>query len=164
MSDNGLSVKPRSTLLAAIGKGETARPSEPAHGGGDGGGPDDPERTDPLPRPGTPYLAHARRASKPQMTLFFVAKDYLPDGYAYANLERAWLAEPSKEGSGPVLMLRFAGSVVTEVMIEGRHLHTLCNAIGMHLMPWVWEHPSPRDFSDDSATVIRKITPKIITS
>jgi hypothetical protein len=157
MSDN-LAVKPRSTLLTAISRGESARPPEPAHGGGDGGGPDDPERSDPLPRPGTPYMAHARRTAKPQMTLFFVGKGYLPDGFSYANLERVWLEESEQQGSGPVLVARFAGSVVTEVTIEGRHMHTLCNAIGMHLMPWVWEHPSPRDFTDDNATVVRKIT------
>jgi hypothetical protein len=162
-SDN-VQVKPRSTIIEQLTRAKTASESESANDGENAAGPDGPERSDPLPRPGSPYLAHARRTAKPQMTLFFVGKDYLPDGYSYANLERVWLAASEKEGSGPVLKARFYGSVVTEVTIEGRHLHTLCNAIGMHLMPWVWEHPSPRDFDDENETVIRKITPNIITS
>lgn len=163
--------KPRSTILDQLAREKSARESEPASapgtgngGGGDDGGLDGPERTDPLPRPGMPYVAHARRVSKPQMTLSFVGKDYLPDGYAYANMERVWMEQPEKEGSKPVLKARFYGSVVTEVTIEGRHLHTLYDAIAMHLMPWVWEHPSPRDFADENETVIRKITPKLIQS
>ena len=64
-----------------------------------------------------------------------------------------WHAD--EPGKGPVLVLRFTDA---EVRIEGRKLHSLCHLIGMHLMPWVWEHPAPRDFTDDAATLIRKIT------
>lgn len=157
MDDSRVSARPRSSLLDTITR-KAAPAAEAVSEPPESGGPDSTERSDPLPRPGMPYLAHARRASKPQMTLFFVGKDYLPDGYSYANLERVWLAASEKEGGGPVLKARFAGSVVTEVTIEGRHLHTLCNAIGQHLMPWVWELPSPHDFDDESETVIRKIS------
>jgi hypothetical protein len=155
-TNDSVRVRPGSSILDGLGKAKTAREPEPFEDDEKDAGPNGPERSDPLPRPGQPYQAHARRAAKPQMTLFFVGKDYLPDGYSYANLERVWLADAKKEGSGPVLMLRFYGSVVTEAMIEGRHLESLCNAIGMHLMPWVWEHPSPKDFTDENETVIRK--------
>jgi hypothetical protein len=152
MSDSGVRVRPRSTILDEIDKLAAARGPEPGNDDGDG-----PERSDPLPRPGDAYMAHARRTAKPQMTLFFVQRNYLPDGFAYANLERVRLVDSEKQGSGPVLVARFSGSVVTEVVIEGRHLHPLCNAIGMHLMPWIFEHPSPRDFTEEKATLIRSI-------
>ena len=121
-----------------------------------------PERADPLPRPGDAYLAHARHANQPQLTLFLVGKNYLPDGFAYANLERVRLVESDKPGIGPVLVARFSGSVVAEVMIEGRHLHSLCNSIGLHLLPWVWEHPSPKDFADADAPLIKRITVRVV--
>jgi hypothetical protein len=155
MSDSGVRMKPKSTILDEIDKVAATRRTETDS---DQGGSEAPERADPLPRPGDAYRAHARRAAKPQMTLFFVGKDYLPDGYSYANLERVWLEDAKTPGSGPVLKARFYGSVVVEVAAEGRHMHSLCNAIGMHLMPWIWEHPSPKDFAGDNETVIRKFT------
>jgi hypothetical protein len=154
MSDSTARVKPRSTLLEDMARATTARSPETSPDDGDDG----PERSDPLPRPGDPYRAHARRAAKPQMMLFFVQKDYLPNGYSYANLERVRLEASEKSGTGPVLVVRFFGSVVTEAVIEGWHLNSLCNAIGMHLMPWIWEHPSPRGFAGDQETIIRSIT------
>jgi hypothetical protein len=156
-TNDSVRTKPRSTILADLGKAKTARgPADDAETETDAA--NAPERADPLPRPGDAYLAHARRAAKPQMTLFFVGKDYLPDGYSYANLERVWLEDAVTPGGVPVLKARFYGSVVVEVAMEGRHLHSLCNAIGHHLMPWVWEHPKPKDFTEEAETVIRKIS------
>jgi hypothetical protein len=43
-------------------------------------------------------------------------------------------------------------------MIEGRHLHSLYHWIGLHLVPWLCEHPSPADFADDKAMLIKRIT------
>jgi len=144
----------KSTLLPNLGAKTAAAPllvaeNEPAAMS---------DRGDPLPRPGDAYQAHARHANQPQMTLFLVGKDYLPDGFAYANLERVRLVDSAKPGTGPMLVARFSGSVVTEVVIEGRHLNSLCNSIGLHLLPWVWEHPSPKDFSDGDAPLVKTIT------
>jgi hypothetical protein len=155
MSDSSVRMQPRSSVLEELSKVAAARGPE---GASDAGEFDAPERSDPLPRPGDAYMAHARRAAKPQMTLFFVSRDYLPDGFSYANLERVRLVASEKPGSGPVLLVRFSGSVVTEAVIEGRNLYPLCNAIGLHLMPWVWVHPSPKDFAGEDAAVIRSIT------
>ncbi len=57
-----------------------------------------------------------------------------------------------------MLVIRFNGSVVTDVMIEGRHLQSLYNWIGLHLVAWVWEHPRHAEFADEAATVINKIS------
>ena len=117
-----------------------------------------PERADPLPRPGDAYKACGRTANRPQLTLFLVGKDYLPDGFSYANLERVRLVASEKSGCGPSLVLRLSGSVVTEAVIEGRHLGSLANGLGLHVVPWLWEHPSPNDFGDEREPLIRKIT------
>ena len=71
------------------------------------------------------------------------------------TLSRVRLVPGEKPGSGPVLILRFGD---TEVTLEGRHLHSLYNWIGLHRVPWVWEHPSPAEFADEKATLISRIT------
>jgi len=92
------------------------------------------------------------------MMIHFVLRDLSYEGFAYADCERIRLVPGEKPGSGPVLIMRFNGSVVTEVLIEGRHLHSMYHGIGLHLVPWLWEHPSPADFADDKATLIKQIT------
>ena len=90
--------------------------------------------------------------------LHFVLKDYSYEGFAYADCERVRFAPADKPGGGDVLTIRFNGSVVTEAVIEGRHLHSLYHWIGLHRLPWVWEHPSPARFTDANAAVISRIT------
>lgn len=116
------------------------------------------ERTDPLPRPGEPYRMHARHGNKPELTLHFVLKDFAYEGFSYADCERVRLVPGDKPGSGPVLLLRFNGSVVTDVRIEGRHLHSLYHWIGLHQVAWVWEYPGKAEFADEAEPIIRKIT------
>jgi hypothetical protein len=108
--------------------------------------------------PGIAYKASGRTGNKPDLTIHFVLKDYSYEGFSYADFERVRLVPGKNPGSGPVLIVRFSGSVVTEVTIEGRHLHPLYHSLGLHRLPWVWEHPSPADFADKDATVISKIT------
>ena len=117
-----------------------------------------PEQTDPLPRPGSAYKPHGRPANKAQATLYFVTKGHVFEGFSYAYLERIRLLPSTTPGGSLVLVVRFAGSVVTEVTIEGRNLHALCNLIGLHLLPWVWEMPGRADRQDDAAVVVSKIT------
>lgn len=116
------------------------------------------DKVDPLPRPGDAYRAAGRHGNKPDLTIHFVTKSYAYEGFSYADLERVRLVPGDKPGVGPVLVLRFNGSVVTEVRIEGRHPHSLYHWIGLHKLPWIWEHPSPADFTDEKATVISRIT------
>lgn len=114
-----------------------------------------PEKPDPLPRPGDAYRVHGRHGNKPELTLHFVTRDYGYEGFSYADLRRVRLLTSSKPGTGPVMVLRFGD---TEVRLEGRHLHALYNSIGLHRVPWVWEHPSAADFPDDKATLVSRVT------
>jgi hypothetical protein len=116
------------------------------------------DRADPLPRADDPYRAYGRAGNKPLTTLFLLPKGQLPDGFAYANLERVTMRAADSPGGSPLLVLRFAGSVVSEVRIAGRQLANLCNLIGQHRVPWVRQLPNGRDFSDDAETVITAIT------
>jgi hypothetical protein len=116
------------------------------------------EHSDPLPLPGESYRGHARRSDGPEPMIHFVLKDFSYEGFSYADCERVRLVRPEKPGGGPILIVRFSGSVITEALIEGRNLHSLYHAIGLHQMPWIWEHPAPADFTNDKATLIRRIT------
>lgn len=142
-----------SSIRASMEQGQAAgQAAKPEHDG------QAVERSDPLPRPGEPYRMHARHGNKPEMTLHFVLKDFSYEGFSYADIERVRLVPGDKPGSGPVLIVRFSGSEVTEVRIEGRHLHSLYHWIGLHGVSWLWEHPGPADFMDEALPVIKKIT------
>ncbi len=114
-----------------------------------------PDKLDPLPRPGDAYKVHGRHGNKPDVTIHFVTKDYSYEGFSYADLGRLRLVAKETPGTAPVLILRFND---TEVTLEGRHLPSLYNWIGLHRVPWIWEHPSPAQFTDENAMVISRIT------
>lgn len=116
------------------------------------------DKVDPLPKPGDPYKVAGRHGNKPDLTIHFVTKNFTYEGFSYADFERVRLLPAEKPGGGPVLIVRFNGSVVTEVKIEGRHLHSLYHWIGLHRLPWVWEHPSPANFTDEKSAVVSRIT------
>ena len=149
----------RSQIQGAIDT--VPKPETPAEVVPDAALPDS-DKVDPLPRPGDRYKAAGRHGNKPDLTIHFVMKDYSYEGFSYADLERVRLVPSEKPGGSPVLVLRFNGSVITEVKIEGRHLHGLYHWIGLHRLPWVWEHPSPADFADRDGTLISRITPREI--
>lgn len=155
-------VRPRSFSPSSIRSQlqKTAEPAASAETPGQEGMVSD--KTDPLPRPGDDYKANARHGNKPEMTLHFVTRDFSYEGFSYADIERVRLVPGDKPGSGPKLIVRFNGSVVTEVTIEGRHLHSLYHWIGLHLVPWVWEHPAPAEFTDDKAAIIRKFSIDVV--
>jgi hypothetical protein len=152
MGDSVLWAKPKSTILddikeAAARGQQTEKEAQPP--------PEAPaEQPDPLPRPGWPYKAHSRHMTRPEMMLFLVGPDYLPDGFAYADLRRCRMVAAANAGKGPDLLLTFTDA---EVRIEGRGIDELCYTLGRHLLPWVWQHPSPGDFKQE-AMLIRKIT------
>jgi hypothetical protein len=120
-----------------------------------------PKKSDPLPRPGDKYRAHARflnRLDIDQRLIHFVDKECWCEGYAYSDLRRVrWLA-PATEGSGPVIELRFVESVITDVRIEGQNLEDVHHWISEGTMPWVWERPAGFKTRDDNAVVITRIT------
>jgi hypothetical protein len=136
---------------------ETLPPEEPRNAGESDEAPVAPEELAPLPTAATPYKAHSRLANKPLATLFFLPEGQLPDGFSYAILERVRMGEPRTPGGSPDLLLRFNGSAVTEVRVEGRNLLELCELIGRHLIHWVREHPGGRD-AGDGRVFVRRIT------
>ena len=160
MADNmarSRSVSP-SGIRAMLDKGQTAA--------NDVEKPDDDgpliEKADPLPRPGDSYRVHSRHGNKPEMTLHFISKDFAYEGFSYGDFERVRLVPGDKPGSGPVLILRFNGSEITDVRIEGRHLHSLYHWTGLHQVSWIWEHPGTAEFADDATPIIKKISFNIV--
>ena len=120
-----------------------------------------PKKSDPLPRPGDKYRAHARflnRLSADQRLIHFVLKDFTSEGFAYADLRRLRVLPAADPGQGPVLLLRFVEAEITDVRIEGRNLEDIHYWIGEGAMPWVWEQPDGFRLGDDKAAVITRIT------
>mgnify|MGYP000866038845 CR=1 FL=1 len=98
-----------------------------------------PRKTDLLPQSGDAYRAFGPHGQTPRRRLHFVTGDYGRKNFDYADLERLRLVR-----GGDVMTLWFGD---TEVTLEGRHLHSLYHSIGLHRLPWAWEHPSPADFA-----------------
>ena len=111
-----------------------------------------PLKTDLLPRPGDAYRACGHPSKEPERLIYFVTRDYDRKRFDYDDLERMSLVR-----SGDVMTLRFYGDVITEVVIEGRHLFSGYQWLGLHRLPWFWEHPSPAEFTDEKATLISRI-------
>jgi hypothetical protein len=119
-----------------------------------------PKKSDPLPRPGDQYRAHARflnRLHGDQRLIHFVDQHCWCEGFCYSDLRRVRWLPPASEGSGPLLELRFVESVVTDVRIEGRNLEDIHHWISEQVMPWVREQPAGFKTRDDKMVVITDI-------
>ena len=107
---------------------------------------------DPLPQPGSPYLAaYSRAANKPEIVLHVMLKDGFSKGYAWSNFDSVDTAPGDKPGSGPVLVIRFAGLVPTELRITGSNLGKLHACIGRQRIAWIREQPAKRGFDGVAA-------------
>jgi hypothetical protein len=113
-----------------------------------------PDHADPLPTAESTYKAAGRNMARPLETIFFVPKGWLPRGFAYANLEEVYLRESDDPGQGPLLVVRFAGSRVTEVVMSGRLVKQLLDGLGRRVCPWLWELPRDKDFKSEDAPCI----------
>ena len=146
-----LRTRPRSTLLPGPGSKAAVKPPEPetvADGRAETGPWED---YDPLPQAGSPYVAYARPGNKPEMVLHVMLKDGFSKGYAWSNFDSVDTAPGDKPGSGPVLVVRFAGLVPTELRISGSNLGKLHACIGRQRIAWIREQPSARGFDGVAA-------------
>jgi len=120
-----------------------------------------PKKSDPLPKPGDPYQAHARflnrLPSEPRL-IHFVMGDFTYEGFCYSDLRRLRWLPAAAPGQGPVLLLRFIEAVTTDVALEGRRIEDVHYWISEGVMSWVWEKPPGFEVKDDAATVITRIT------
>jgi hypothetical protein len=118
-----------------------------------------PDELGPLPKAEAAYVPHSRMSNRPLPTLYFLAKNQLPDGFSYSCLERVRMVDAEKPGESPHLLVLFNGHMPQEVRIEGRNLLKLCNDVGRHLVHWIRQHPTGHDSGDDKAVFIRRIHP-----
>ena len=152
MDDSLLRSRPKSTLPTLhVGKA-AAKPPEPEMMVNDVIEPGPWDDFDPLPQPGSPYVAHARPSNKPETVLHVILKDGFSRGYAWSNFDSVDTAPGDKPGSGPVLVVRFAGLTPTELRITGSNLGKLHACIGRQRIGWIRELPSKRGF--DAAPVL----------
>lgn len=92
-----------------------------------------------LPRAGDPYVAHSRQSNGPETTLYCIDHEGYFQGFAWSTFERIRLVRPETPGGGPVLVLRFSGSEVSEVAIEGGNLDNLRVFLGQCRVTWIRE-------------------------
>jgi hypothetical protein len=164
MADNLLGSRPKSTLLPGPGSKAAVKPPEPGVAAStvvEEGPWDD---YDPLPTPGSPYAAaYSRVSNKPELVLHVMLKDGFSKGYAWNNFDSVDMAPGDKPGSGPVLVVRFAGLAPTELRISCNDLGMLHACIGRQRISWIREQPSKRGFNGvaahgESKEVITSIT------
>lgn len=120
-----------------------------------------PKKSDPLPKPGDPYRACARflnRLNTEQRLIHFVDKDCWAEAFAYSNLRRVRWVQGDDPADGPVLVLRFIETAITDVYVEGRNVEDIHHWISESVMPWIWEQPKGFKTRNDSAVVVTRIT------
>lgn len=110
-----------------------------------------------LPQPGDPYKAHARPSQAVEPTLHVMTKEGYFRGFAWASYDSVDLLPPEAPGGGPVLVIRFAGLMPAEIVLDGRNLGVLHAYLGQNRIAWVRELPAERDFKEVGATVINRI-------
>ena len=153
--DNVTFMRPKSTLLTGTGKGPARPPEAEEYAGAGLPAVDD---LIPLPQPGDPYKAHARPDNKPLLTLTFLCKDSVEEGFAYSDLRRIRLL-PGKPGQGPVLVLRFSTEAgIVEVRIEGLRHDAMRDYIRYHRIAWIRELPPGKPVMDNTAAVVTSIS------
>jgi hypothetical protein len=119
------------------------------------------KKSDPLPRRGDPYRAHARFLGQLNLQprlIHFVLGDFVREGFAYGDLRRLRHLPSPDPGQGPVILMRFVEAEITDVLIEGRLLDDVYHWIGECAMPWLWEQPPGFKTADEGAAVITRIT------
>ena len=150
-------VQPRSTLAAPAAARKPAPEAEPEAGPAQSAG----EALELLPQPDSDYVAYGRPSNKPEITLHVLLKDGYWRGFAWSDYAGVGTAPPDSPGSGPVLVVRFAGLEPIELRIVGRNLGKLQVCIGNHRIVWIRELPSDRGFPaaarDDRSEVITRI-------
>jgi hypothetical protein len=107
---------------------------------------------------GKGYQAFAM-SDTPGVHLFLVFRD--PNRYLilrYSELES--IAPVPGVDSNRAVMLRFGGSVVRDVRIDGRRLLDLVRHLRWHRVAYIEETPSKWDSRDDSVVSVRRITVK----
>jgi hypothetical protein len=110
-----------------------------------------------LPKPGDAYQAFGRPGNKPELTLYCLRKDGFFQGFAWHTYDSIRMMPADKPGEGPILAVRFAGAVTTDVIIRGRNLGDLPIYLGQNRLLWVREMAAERDFFEQAATVITSI-------
>lgn len=118
--------------------------------------PEEAEAPEALPRPEEGYQAHGRIANRPLTSFLCLMRDASVLAFQYSHLDsRACLQRGG--GGAQIIMMRFAGSEVTELRLEGRNLGDLFHYLMQHRMPWACELPAERDYTEEGETVIHRI-------
>ena len=110
-----------------------------------------------MPKPEHDYVAHARKSNNAETTLHFMGRDGYFRGWAWGDYNGIDLAPPVDAGSGPAVVLYFAGRRPVEVTIEGRHLDGLHVALGDNRIRWIREMPAGTVVKDTKEPVITRL-------
>ena len=109
------------------------------------------------PKPGEDYQAFGAPAGKPLPRVHFFLRDRTVRAGLYADLDSFPEYAPAQGADGDRLILCFKSRIITEVVIEGRHLWPLFDYLTLNRMPWVRELSSERDFEPEASAVVHRI-------
>ncbi len=96
------------------------------------------------------FRAYARPTHKPVFSIHFITPQGAVKSFQYMHLDSNSRFEPQR------IALRFVGSVVMDVLIDGRNLWELYDYIHQHRMPWV--KAAARDFAQDREPIVTRIS------
>ncbi len=112
---------------------------------------------EPFTPDGTAYRAHAHPARLMLPSVHFIFRDRSIRTCQYHQLESDSRFLSSPQGQGNRLALRFSGRKSVELVIQGRNLWKLYDAMTQHRIAWVQELAADRDFEADDAAVVHSI-------
>jgi hypothetical protein len=110
-----------------------------------------------LPGPGDDYRAAGRPANHGISRIHFMLGDRTIRFGQYAELDSFGTFTPGAR-SGDAFVICFKGRIPMEIVVEGRNLWSIFDYISVHRLPWVRVLPKDRDFEDEHAAVIHRIT------
>jgi hypothetical protein len=113
-----------------------------------------------LPGYGDPYRAAGPESSESLTRLACIMgkEGFQPGGKAYRFFQYVHLDSDTDFGftkDGQIITLRFAGMNPVLVVIRGRNLLRICDAIHLHRIPWI--RVADRDFADGQLEIITAI-------
>lgn len=103
------------------------------------------------------YRAYGTPGNKTLPRVHFFLKNRVVRVGLYADLDSFPEFTPASGQAGDTLVLCFKARIITEVVIEGRHLWPLFDYLCLQRMPWVRELPAERDFEAESTAVVHRI-------
>lgn len=96
------------------------------------------------------FRVHGRASQKPLFAVHFIFPDGSVRTFQYMHLDSSSSYSPAR------IILRFTGSRIFDVLVEGRNLWKTYGYLHEHRLPWL--RVATRDFAHDGEAIVTKVT------